>query len=100
MRSRAGWLIESRIDHSVKILFLCHRVPYPPNRGGRIRPFNVLKHLGRDHDVTLVSPLRADDDAMAAQRLRAFTKQLILAPVSEPRSWLRAVSRAPTLSPS
>jgi polysaccharide biosynthesis protein PslH len=84
----------------VKILFLCHRVPYPPNRGGRIRPFNLIKHLGRDHDVTLASLLRADDDAMAAQYLRAFTKQQILAPVSEAGSWLRAVSRAPTLSPS
>ena len=84
----------------MKILFLCHRLPYPPNRGGRIRSFHVLKHLGRNHDLTLAAPLRSDDDAMAAQHLGGFTKQQILAPVSAPRSWLRAVIRVPTPTPS
>jgi len=84
----------------VKILFLCHRLPYPPNRGGRIRAFHIIKHLGRDHDITLASLLRSHDDAAAVQRLQAFTQRQILAPVGELRSWLRAVSRVPTLSPS
>ena len=30
----------------MKILFLCHRLPYPPQRGGKIRPFNMIRHLG------------------------------------------------------
>ena len=43
------------------ILFLAHRIPYPPNRGDKIRSFNILKHLcglGTVHLATF-----ADDDA-------------------------------------
>lgn len=36
-----------------KLLFLAHRVPYPPNKGERIRAFHILKHLARSHDVWL-----------------------------------------------
>jgi hypothetical protein len=39
----------------VKILYLCHRLPYPPTRGGKIRPFNTIRHLARTHEVTVAS---------------------------------------------
>jgi hypothetical protein len=28
------------------ILFLAHRIPYPPDRGDKIRSWHLLKHLG------------------------------------------------------
>lgn len=46
------------------ILFLAHRIPYPPDRGDKIRTWHVLKHLsglGRVHLACL-----ADDEADAA----------------------------------
>jgi len=46
------------------ILFLAHRIPYPPNRGDKIRSWHMLKHLaglGRVHLACF-----ADDDADAA----------------------------------
>ena len=27
------------------LLFLCHRIPFPPNKGDKIRSFNLLKKL-------------------------------------------------------
>ena len=84
----------------MKILFLCHRLPFPPNRGGRIRAFHILKHLSRDHQVTLASVRRSDDDAGAIEQLRAFSSRQIVAPVSELGSWLSAVVRAPTPMPA
>lgn len=36
-----------------KILYLCHRIPYPPNKGDKIRSFNLLKELAKTHDVYL-----------------------------------------------
>jgi sugar transferase (PEP-CTERM/EpsH1 system associated) len=36
-----------------KILFLSHRVPYPPNKGDKIRAFHVLQYLARSHDIWL-----------------------------------------------
>ena len=36
-----------------EILFLAHRIPFPPNRGDKIRSFNILKHLARHMRVHL-----------------------------------------------
>ena len=38
-----------------KILYLCHRIPYPPNKGDKIRSFNLLKELTKTYDVYLAS---------------------------------------------
>ena len=44
-----------------RILFLAHRVPFPPNKGDKIRAFHELKHLARKHEIWLGAP--ADDPA-------------------------------------
>ena len=44
-----------------RILFLAHRVPFPPNKGDKIRAFHELKHLAQKHDIWLGAP--ADDPA-------------------------------------
>ncbi len=35
------------------LLFLSHRIPYPPNKGDKIRSFNILKALSQDFDIYL-----------------------------------------------
>ncbi|NRA82989.1 MAG: TIGR03087 family PEP-CTERM/XrtA system glycosyltransferase [Gammaproteobacteria bacterium] len=35
------------------LLFLCHRIPFPPNKGDKIATFNLLKFLARRYDVHL-----------------------------------------------
>ena len=35
------------------ILFLAHRIPYPPNKGDKIRSWHILEHLARRHRVHL-----------------------------------------------
>jgi sugar transferase (PEP-CTERM/EpsH1 system associated) len=47
-----------------EILFLAHRIPYPPDRGDKIRSWNILKHLGTLARVHLAC--FADDEADAA----------------------------------
>lgn len=37
------------------MLFLAHRVPFPPDRGDKIRAFNILKHLTRKRRVHVVA---------------------------------------------
>ena len=29
------------------LLFLCHRIPYPPDKGDKIRAWPLLRHLAR-----------------------------------------------------
>ena len=48
----------------MNILFLAHRIPYPPDRGDKIRSWNILKHLGTLGRVHLAC--FADDEADAA----------------------------------
>lgn len=36
-----------------EILFLAHRIPYPPNKGDKIRSFHILKHLAKSFRVHL-----------------------------------------------
>lgn len=50
----------------MRILFLAHRFPYPPTFGSRVRAFNVIKHLARSHEVTLISLVRSAAEAQAA----------------------------------
>ncbi len=37
----------------MRILYLAHRVPYPPNKGEKIRAYHQLTHLARRHEVHL-----------------------------------------------
>ena len=36
-----------------RILFLAHRIPYPPNKGDKIRSWHMLEHLAANHEVHL-----------------------------------------------
>lgn len=36
-----------------KVLFLVHRIPYPPNKGDKIRSYHLLRHLAQRHRVFL-----------------------------------------------
>lgn len=33
------------------LLFLAHRMPYPPNKGDKIRSFHLMRHLAKDYSV-------------------------------------------------
>ena len=45
----------------MSLLFLAHRVPFPPDRGDKIRSFHILQYLAQRTPVHLVA--FADDDA-------------------------------------
>lgn len=37
----------------MNILFIVHRIPYPPNKGDKIRSFNEIKYLSKKHNLYL-----------------------------------------------
>lgn len=43
-----------------RLLFLSHRLPFPPHNGAAIRTFNILRLLARDFDVTALCFDRRD----------------------------------------
>lgn len=44
------------------LLLLIHRIPYPPNKGDKIRSYHLLKHLARDYKVHLATFVDDADD--------------------------------------
>ena len=50
-----------RATPEMRILFLAHRVPYPPNKGDKIRSYHEVRFLGARHEVWLAC--LADDAA-------------------------------------
>lgn len=45
-----------------RILFLAHRVPFPPNKGDKIRAFHELAHLATGHEIWLGASADDKDD--------------------------------------
>lgn len=84
----------------MKILVVCHRFPFPPQRGGKIRPFNVIRHLAARHQVTVCSLVRSDQEAREAQGLAAHCHRHHAVRVSEWLQTLRMILRLPSAVPS
>jgi len=81
----------------LRILYVCHRFPYPPKRGGKIRPFNMIRHLSIDHEVTVASLARSDEEAREAEGIAPYCAQYRVATVSAPIQWARMIATVPTL---
>ena len=73
----------------MNILFLCHRVPYPPKRGGKIRPFNMIRHLARSHEVAVATLVRSAQEESDAEQLRSYCDELYVGRISPFAAWAR-----------
>ena len=62
-----------------KILFLAHRVPFPPNKGDKIRAFHILKHLAQSHEIYLGTLADEADDFAVADWLEASCADVCIA---------------------
>ena len=51
------------------ILFLTHRIPYPPNKGDKLRAYHVLDHWTKQHKVFLGCFIDAPEDLQYRDRL-------------------------------
>jgi len=84
----------------MKILFVCHRFPFPPSRGGKIRPFNIIRHLSRRHEVTVASLARSADEAEGGKGLGEHCRKYLVETVTPVAQGLRTVARLATPMPS
>ncbi len=67
----------------MKILFVTHMFPYPPDDGGRIGYYNTLKYLSRRHELVLVSLCSKKDEA-GLEAMREFCADVV---VQEDKGW-------------
>jgi sugar transferase (PEP-CTERM/EpsH1 system associated) len=84
----------------MKILFLCHRFPYPPECGARIRPFNMIRWLSAEHQVTVASIARSPQELTKGQGIGQFCQRYEIELISPIRAWLQALGWALSSKPS
>ena len=82
------------------LLFLCHRLPYPPNKGDKVRSYHFLRHLAGRYRIFLgtfvddpadwqhVEPLKALCADVHVERLspRLVIRGYLAATISAPAS--------------
>jgi len=84
----------------MKILFICHRFPFPPQRGGKIRPFNIIKHLSKEHMVTVASPVRSKKEADVGVGLRDYCSSYVMNIITKPMAAVNVLKNLATNQPS
>jgi sugar transferase (PEP-CTERM/EpsH1 system associated) len=84
-------MIESD-SHRPQILYLTHRVPYPPNRGDRIRSYNVLRFLAERAQVDLacLADEPVSDEALSV--LQRLCRRVAIVNVQPRLRWIRAIA--------
>ncbi len=74
----------------MRILFLCHRLPYPPDHGAKIRPYQFIRYLSRKHAVTLVSLAHTDDEmTKGAVALAELCDEVIVEVLPASARWIK-----------
>lgn len=61
----------------MRILFLAHRIPYPPNKGDKIRSYNMLKYLVRNHDLYLGTLIDESTDRRFVQSMQPLVCEFL-----------------------
>ncbi len=67
------------------ILLLVHRLPYPPNKGDKVRSYHLLKHLAVNNRVFLGTFVDDPDDAVHLGTVRGYCAEAHVSSISSIR---------------
>ncbi|CAN7661995.1 TIGR03087 family PEP-CTERM/XrtA system glycosyltransferase [Pseudoduganella sp. LjRoot289] len=73
------------------LLLLVHRIPYPPNKGDKIRSYHLLKHLAQHYRVHLATFVDDEDDWQHVPRLEAMAASCHFAPLNTKMARVRSL---------
>ena len=73
------------------LLFLAHRIPYPPNKGDKLRSFHVLKHLAKTYRVHVGTFVDDPDDWKHVKKVESVAGgETLCLPLSPRRARLKS----------
>ncbi len=75
----------------MNILFLSHNIPYPPNKGEKIRAYHQIKHLSQSHKVFLFSFVKDPNDMHYEAELKKICSDVQLFPIHSLRSKIKSL---------
>jgi len=78
------------------LLFLAQRIPFPPDKGDKIRSWHMLRHLARSHRVFLGCFIDDPEDARHLPQLRQVCADIACFAIPP---WLRRVRSIARLKP-
>ncbi len=73
------------------LLFLVHRIPYPPNKGDKIRSFHILKYLSERYRVHLGAFIDREGDRKYEHDVAQYCAGLWLGKISRSGGKLRSL---------
>jgi len=73
------------------ILLLVHRLPYPPNKGDKIRSYNLLKYLSARYEVHLATFIDDPYDWRYADKVKSLCKSTFIRPQNKKISTLKSL---------
>ncbi|MEM8771647.1 MAG: TIGR03087 family PEP-CTERM/XrtA system glycosyltransferase [Pseudomonadota bacterium] len=82
-----------------EVLFLAHRIPYPPDKGDKIRSWRLLKYLASRFDVHLACFIDNEDDFAHVETVRRLCASAYFAPLKKRRGLVRSAQGLLTRSP-
>lgn len=74
------------------LLYLVHRLPFPPNKGDKVRSYHLLRHLAARHRVFLGTFIDDPDDECYIEPLRSLCAGLHVARLDPGLARLRSLS--------
>jgi sugar transferase (PEP-CTERM/EpsH1 system associated) len=80
------------VSRLTEILFLAHRIPYPPTKGDKIRAWHFLAHLARTHVVHLACFVDDPEDWQHADHLRSICTECHFTALPRARAWRTGLS--------
>ena len=83
----------------MRILYLCHRIPYPPNKGDKIRAFHQLRAMAARHEVDVFTLADDAGDLAYQETLAGYCHKLTVARVHPKMARLRSLWFLPTQQP-
>ena len=75
----------------MRILYLCHRIPYPPNKGEKIRAFHQLRAMAERHEVDVFTLVDREADAKHKSQLAQYCRSVTVARLVPATARLRAL---------
>src|ERR1051326_878205 len=84
----------------MRILLVCHRTPYPPSVGSKIRSFNMVRHLSQKHSVVVASLARTAQEREEGAALGKYCEELLIEVLPDSIRWMNACRALPTSMPS
>ncbi len=83
----------------MNLLYVCQRVPYPPNRGDKIASFNAVCHLARSHRVFIAALADSEEEHENARKIEKLGFTIDVATIPSWRAKVNAVRALATGTP-